>query len=111
MDELCDLRHIPIGSEMIYSESNTKLARSHQRLDSRHVTVERLHDLGVLDNVERPYLLKLKGIFDEQVKIAAAEVEKLPFASPSPPPASRQTRSSRTTITALEMTDPIQQQH
>ncbi len=34
----------------------------------------------VLDNVERPYLLKLKDIFDEQVKIATAETEKLPFA-------------------------------
>jgi hypothetical protein len=30
--------------------------------------------------VERPYFLKLKGIFDEQVKIATAETEKLPFA-------------------------------
>jgi hypothetical protein len=76
MDELCGLRHIPIGSEMIYQEPNTNLARPRPRLD-RRATVERLHDLGVLDNVERPYLLKLKDIFDEQVKIATAESEKL----------------------------------
>jgi hypothetical protein len=64
---------------MIYSEPNAKLARLRPRLD-RHATVERLHDLGVLDTVERPYLLKLKEIFDEQVKIATAEMEKIPFA-------------------------------
>jgi hypothetical protein len=81
MDELCGLRHIPIGSEMIYQELNTNLARPRPKLD-RRATVERLHDLGVLDNVERPYLLKLKDIFDEQVKIATAETEKLPLLYP-----------------------------
>ncbi len=79
MDELCGLRHIPIGSEMIYQEPSTKSAKPRTRLD-RRATVERLLDLVVLDNVERPYLLKLKDIFDEQVKIATAEMEKLPFA-------------------------------
>ncbi len=64
---------------MIYQEPSANLTKPRPRLD-RRATVERLLDLGVLDNVERPYLLKLKDIFDEQVKIATAEVEKLPFA-------------------------------
>jgi hypothetical protein len=69
MDELCGLRHIAISSEMVlvYSELNPKIVRPRARLD-RRATVERLLDLGVLDNMERPYLLKLKDIFDEQVK-------------------------------------------
>jgi hypothetical protein len=58
---------------------NAKLARPRACLD-RRVTVERLHDLGVRDNEETPYLLKLKSVFDEQVKIATEDIEKLPFA-------------------------------
>jgi hypothetical protein len=41
----------------------------------------RLHDLGVLDNQERQYLLQLKEIFDdEQITIASEEKERAPFA-------------------------------
>jgi hypothetical protein len=42
--------------------------------------VTRLPDLGVLSNQDKPSILALKAILDDQIKIATAEKERVPSA-------------------------------
>jgi hypothetical protein len=85
METACGLAHIPYGAEIAHRPppnnstfgANAKTPRS--IVDSVR-TVQRLHELGALNNQDRQSILALKAIVDEQIKVATAEKERIPFA-------------------------------
>ena len=81
MDAECGLGHLPIGSEIVYTEPPVPAnGRGRKpRVDHRS-TVARLYHLGVMDNEGRESLLNLKAILDERIDIATKEQARAPFA-------------------------------
>jgi hypothetical protein len=85
METACGIAHIPYGAEIVHREplNNAAVGASakapRQLLDSPK-TVQRLQDLGVLSNQDKPSILALKAILDDQIKIATAEKERVPSA-------------------------------
>jgi hypothetical protein len=85
MEGAMGIAHIPYGVEIQYRSErinpnpgpNAKAPRP--AMDSIK-TVQRLQELGVLNNQEKQSILALKAIVDQQIKIAAAEKEKIPSA-------------------------------
>jgi hypothetical protein len=85
MEGKCGIAHIPYGAEIVYKEhpNNATLganAKPLRQLVDNVKTVQRLQELGALNNQDKATILALKAIFDEQIKIATAEKERIPFA-------------------------------
>ena len=85
MDCKCGIGHIPYGAEIVYREHphNATLganAKPLRQLPDNIKTVQRLHELGALNNQNKATILALKAIVDEQIQIATAERERIPFA-------------------------------
>jgi hypothetical protein len=51
-----------------------------RKQQDHRATVERLYELGVIRTQAQPELLELKAIFDEQIKLATEEEQRVPFA-------------------------------
>jgi hypothetical protein len=87
METACGIAHIPYGAEILYrperenanAGANAKTPR--KLMDSISITtVQRLQELGALNNQDKQSILSLKAIVDEQIKIATAEKERIPSA-------------------------------
>jgi hypothetical protein len=86
IETACGIAHIPYGAEIVYREprnnaavgANAKAPRP--LVDKNMKTVQRLQDLGALNNQDKQSILSLKAIFDEQIKIVPAEKERIPSA-------------------------------
>jgi hypothetical protein len=86
METACGIAHIPHGAEILYrlERENANAganAKAPRKLMDSITTVQRLQELGALNNQEKQsILLALKAIIDEQIKIATAEKEGIPSA-------------------------------
>ncbi len=62
METLCGISHVLFGSETLYRESKsdkaptTATSRSPRKYQDHRVTVQKLHNLGVLDSQDKEYL-------------------------------------------------------
>jgi hypothetical protein len=86
MESACGIAHIPYEAEIAHRPLPDNLTPGaaakkapHPMVDNIR-TVQRLHELGALNNQEMQSVLELKAIVDEQIKIASAEKERIPFA-------------------------------
>jgi hypothetical protein len=73
------------GAEIVYRpERNNAVvganAKAPRPIVDNIKTVQRLQDLGALNNQDKQSILALKAIVDEQIKIAIAEKERIPSA-------------------------------
>ncbi len=86
MESACGIAHIPYGAKIAYRSlpDNSTLGAAAKKAPRPLVdsvrTVQRLHELGALNNQEMQSVLQLEAIVDEQIKIASAEKERIPFA-------------------------------
>ncbi len=83
MESALGIDHIPYGSESVYQAPKVALAPSAKpprKHPDYRTTVERLVELGVIRTQSQPELLELKAIFDDQIKIATKEKQRIPFA-------------------------------
>jgi hypothetical protein len=83
MESKLGISHIPYGSEIVYKEHNTAASacstKAPRKQQDHRATIERLYDLGVFRTQAQPELLELKAIFDEQIKLASDEKQRIPF--------------------------------
>ena len=81
MDAECGLGHLPIGSEIVYTEPPVPAnGRGRKpRVDHRS-TVARLYQFGAMNSEGRESLLSLKAILDERIDIATKEQARVPFS-------------------------------
>jgi hypothetical protein len=85
METTCGIAYIPYGAEIVYRpERNNAIvganAKAPRPIVDNVKTVQRLQDLGALNNQDKQSILALKAIVDEQIKIATAEKERIPSA-------------------------------
>jgi hypothetical protein len=85
METACGIAHIPYGAETVYAEPRNNVAVGANAKAPRSIvdninTVQRLQDLGALNNQDKQSILALKAIVDGQIKIATAEKERIPSA-------------------------------
>jgi hypothetical protein len=83
MESTLGIDHIPYGSETAYQEPKAapaSSAKAPRKLQGHRATVERLFERGVIRTQAQPELLELKAIFDDQIKIATEEKQRIPFA-------------------------------
>jgi hypothetical protein len=78
MESTLGIDHIPYCSEIVYKEHLTTGKAPKKQQDYR-ATAERLYELGVIHTQAQPELLTLKAIFDEQIKLATDERQRIPF--------------------------------
>ena len=73
----------PYGSETVYQAPKAApapSAKAPRKFQDHRLTVERLFELGVISTQTQPELLELKAIFDDQIKVATDELQRIPFA-------------------------------
>ena len=83
MESTLGIDHIPYDSETVYQAPKTTLApatKPPRKHPDYRATVERLFELGVIRTQAQPELLELKAIFEDQIKIATEEKQRIPFA-------------------------------
>jgi hypothetical protein len=85
METACGIAHIRYSAEILYRPERENAnagasAKAPRKLMDSITTVQRLQKLGALNNQEKPSILALKAIIDEQIKIATGEKGELPFA-------------------------------
>jgi len=83
MESTLGIDHIPYGSETVYQAPKAApapSAKAPRKLQDHRLTVERLYELGVINTQAQPELLELKAIFDDQIKVATDELQRIPFA-------------------------------
>jgi hypothetical protein len=85
METACGIAHIPYSAEIVYRPGNNNAAvdasaKAPRPMVDNIKTVQRLQDLGALNNQDKQSILALKAIVDEQIKIATAEKERMPSA-------------------------------
>jgi hypothetical protein len=83
MESTLGIDHIPYGSETVYQAPKAApapSAKAPRKFQDHRLTVERLYELGVINTQAQPELLELKAIFDDQIKVATDELQRIPFA-------------------------------
>jgi hypothetical protein len=83
MESTLGIDHIPYGSETVHQAPKAApapSAKAPRKLQDHRLTVERLYELGVINTQAQPELLELKAIFDDQIKVATDELQRIPFA-------------------------------
>jgi hypothetical protein len=83
METACGIAHIPYSAEIVDRTGNNKSpvganAKAPRPMVDNIKTVQRLQDLGALNNQDKQSILALKAIVDEQIKTATAEKERIP---------------------------------
>jgi hypothetical protein len=85
METACGIAHILYGAEIVYRPGSNNAvvdanAKAPRPVVDNIKTVQRLQDLGALNNQDKQSILALKAIVAEQIKIATAEKERMPSA-------------------------------
>jgi hypothetical protein len=83
MESTLGIDHIPYGSETAYQAPKAApapSAKAPRKLQDHRATVERFYELGVIRTQAQPELLELKAIFEDQIKVATEEKQRIPFA-------------------------------